>query len=202
MKTHQFKFSDQTASFETYLDFYLKNKSTDCVLYSKDGGKFKVHKELFGQNDFLREILLSTKEHCCGTIEVICPCSKEELNHLVNFLYDGEIHCKKESDSLKVIENLQKIFGFLDNIDLSYQNETFFASVTNIEAMTITEDVFEDILDDPDAEKVVIIPLRSKDVRDKLVENYQGKEDNVLDNGEKKVSKKKKKSKKISHHSK
>ena len=101
MKALHFKFSDQTASFETYLDFYLKKKSTDCILYSDDGSKFRVHKELFGQTDFLREILSSTKEHCCFTIEVICPCSKVELKHLVNFLYDGEIHCKKESDSLK-----------------------------------------------------------------------------------------------------
>jgi len=198
MKTHQFKFSDQTASFEAYLDLYLKNKSTDCILYSKDGSKLRVHKELFGQTDFLREILSSTKEHFCSTIEVLIPCSKVELKHLVNFLYDGEIHCENESDSLKVIENLQKIFGFPGNLDLSYPNQTFFTSVNNIEAMTITEEVFEDILDDPNAEKVVIIPLRSKNESSKLVVIDQGKEDNVLDNGEKKVSKKKKKSKKNS----
>ena len=116
----------------------------------------------------------------------------------MNFLYDGEIHCEKESESLKIIENLQKIFGFPENLDLSYQNEAFFDSVNNIEAMAITEEVFEDILDDPNAEKVVIIPLRSRDVSGELVVNDQGKEDNVLDNGEKKVSKKKKKSKKTS----
>jgi uncharacterized Zn-finger protein len=64
--------------------------------------------------------------------------------------------------------------------------------------MTITEEVFEDILDNPNAEKVVIIPLRSRDVSGELVVNDQGKEDNVFDNGEKKVSRKKKKSRKIS----
>ena len=144
METHQFKFSDQTASFETYLDFYLKKKSTDCILYSNDGSKFRVHKELFGQTDFLREILSSTKEHCCSTIEVLIPCSKVELKHLVNFLYDGEIHCEKESDSLKVIENLQKIFGFPENLDLSYPNQTFFTSVTGrslSEALVFAEHV-------------------------------------------------------------
>ena len=129
----------------------------------------------------MREILSSTKEHCCDTVEVICPCSKVELKYLVNFLYDGEIHCKKESDSLKVIENLQKIFGFPRNLDLGYPNETFFASVNNIE----TEEVFEDILDDPNSEKVVIIPLRSKDVSGKLDANDQGKEDNILEKVEK-----------------
>ena len=54
MKTFQFKFLDQTASVQNYMDFYLKNKATDCILYSEDGSKFKIHKELFGQTDFLR----------------------------------------------------------------------------------------------------------------------------------------------------
>ena len=131
MKTFQFKISDQIASFESYMDLYLKNKSTDCIIYSEDGSKFKVHREMFGQTDFLREILSSTKEHCCGSIEVFCPCSKEELSHLVNFLYDGEIHCEIESDSLKIIENLQKIFGFPRNLDMT--------GVDNIE--TIPDDL-------------------------------------------------------------
>ena len=91
MKTCQFKFSDQTASFETYLDFYLKKKSTDCILYSNDGSKFRVHKELFGQTDFLREILSSTKEYCCGTIEVLCPCSKVELKVQLNSEWINEV---------------------------------------------------------------------------------------------------------------
>ena len=142
------------------------------------------------------EILSSTQEHCCSTIEVLIPCSKEELKHMVNFLYDGEIHCENESESLKVIENLQKIFGFPRNLDLSYPNQTLFTSVTNIEATIITDEDFEDILDDPNAEKVVIIHLRSKDESSKLVVNDQNKEDNVLDKGEKEVSEKNKKSKK------
>ena len=134
MKMSQFTFKDQIASFENYMETYLKNKSTDCILYSNDGGKFKVHKELFGQTQFLRKILSSTKDHCCGTIEVIFPCSKEELSHLVNFLYDGEIHCKEESETLKIIENLQKIFGFQRNLGLIYPNGALFTSNNNIEA--------------------------------------------------------------------
>ena len=114
-------FNDQIVSFEENMDTYLKNKSRDCVLYSKDGSKFKVHKELFGQTKFLRKILSSSNERCCLTIEVYCPCSKDELNHLVNFLYDGEIHCAQEEfDSLKILENLSKIFGFDEN--LCFQN--------------------------------------------------------------------------------
>ena len=181
MKTFKFKFGDQISSFENYLDFYLKNKSTDCILYSEDCSKFKVHKELFGQTDFLREILSSTKEQCCGTIEVLCPCSKEELGHLVNFLYDGQIHCEEESESLKIIENLQNIFGFQRNLVLKYYpNEAVFTSDKNIEAITVSEEVFENILD-------------NSDVISRLVSSDQGKEDHSLDYGEKK-----KKSKKIS----
>ena len=117
MKMSQFTFRDQIVSFEDSMDTYLKKKSTDCILYSEDGGKFKVHKEMFGQTTFLRKILSSANERCCGTIEVFCPCSKEELSHLVNFLYDGEIHCaRKEFDSLKILENLRKIFGFGKNL--------------------------------------------------------------------------------------
>ena len=253
MKTFQFKISDQIASFESYMDLYLKNKSTDCIIYSEDGSKFKVHKELFGQTDFLREILSSTKEHCCGTIEVICPCSKGELSHLVNFLYDGEIHCEKESDALKIIDNLQKIFDFPRNLDLIYPNEAFFTSDnsdvqeiviipvkeepfvqgkdiytdqgendnefdshesendlqvehskcynendnlgnTTAEAITVTEEVLENIPNNSDPLDIVIIPPRSKDVSDDLVAIDQGKEDE----GDGKVSEKKKTPKKIS----
>jgi hypothetical protein len=97
------------------MDIYLKNKSRDCILYSEVGSKFKVHKELFGQTQFLRKILSSASERCCQTMEVFCPCSKNELKHLVNFLYDGEIHCEEEFDSLKILENLNKVFGFSKN---------------------------------------------------------------------------------------
>ena len=195
METIQFKFNDQIASFENYLDFYLKNKSRDCILFSEDGSKFKVHKELFGQTDFLREILSSTKDQCCGTIEVSCPCSKDELSSLVNFLCDGEIHCEEESESLKIIENLQNIFGFQRNLVLNYYpNEAFFTSDNNIEVITLTEEVLENILDNTDPDDIVIIPPRSKDLSDNLVAIDQGKEDQ----GDGKVSEKKKTQKKIS----
>ena len=110
---------------------------------------------------------------------------------MVNSLYDGEIHCEEESDSLKIIENLQNIFGFARNLDLNYHNETFSASVDNIEAITTTEEVYENILDDPNANKIVILPLRSKKVNGKLFASDQVKEDTFHDNGDKKVSEKK-----------
>ena len=142
----QFTFSDQVASFEDNMDSYLKNKSRDCILYSKDGSKFKVHKELFGQTKFLRKILSSANERCCGTIEVFCPCSKDELNHLVNFLYDGEIHCEEEFDSLKILENLNKIFGFSKNLAMKVPIDSIsevFPKLKITESVKITKEAFE-----------------------------------------------------------
>ena len=75
-----------------YLGSYLKNKAPDCILYSEDGAQFRTHKELFGQTKFMRE-LLKSQHSCCGLMEVICPCSREELGHLVNFLYEGKNDC-------------------------------------------------------------------------------------------------------------
>jgi hypothetical protein len=97
MKTFRFQFKDQLTSLEENLDIYLKSKTADC-------SKFKIHKEVLGQTEFLRKILFSAKEHCREILEVLCPCSKDELSHLVNFLYDGEIRCKEEIDSLKIGE--------------------------------------------------------------------------------------------------
>ena len=143
----QFSFKDQIASFEDYMDTYLKNKSRDCILYSEDGSKFKVHKELFGQTQFLREIISCANERCCGTIDVFCPCSKDELNHLVNFLYDGEIHCEEEFDSLKVLENLNIIFGFSKNLVMKVPNDQNFAvEMLNVtELVAITNKAFENM---------------------------------------------------------
>ena len=44
---------------EGYLNVHIKQKPSDCILHSEDGGKFKIHKELFSQTNFLREILSS-----------------------------------------------------------------------------------------------------------------------------------------------
>ena len=114
---------EHVAMIEGNLDAYLKNKSPDCILYSKDGGVFKIHKEVFCQTLFLRNILSSAKEHCCKKLEILCPCSKMDLGHLVNFLYDGEIQCQNEGESIKIQENLNKIFGFPANFDLRNPNQ-------------------------------------------------------------------------------
>ena len=116
---------------------------------------------------------------------------------MVNFLCDGEIQCKEESESLKIIENLQNIFGFQRNLVLTYyQNEALFTSDNNIEAITVTEEVLENIPNNSDPDNIVIIPSRSNDVRDNLVAIDHGKENE----GDGKVSEKKKTPKKMSRN--
>ena len=82
-------------TIEDCLDIYLKQKSADCILYSQDGNEIKIHKEILIQTGFLRDIVSSVKENCCENLEIICPCTSEELEHIANFLYDGEIHCSE-----------------------------------------------------------------------------------------------------------
>ena len=162
------------ASFENYLEFYLKNNSGDCILFSEDGSKFKVHKELFGQTDFLRKILSSTKEHCCK-IEVTYLSLFKRGTYLFGELFVWWWNPLWRR--IWVFENLQNIFGFQRNLVLNYYSyEAFFPSDKNIETITVIEEVSENILDNIDPEDIVIIPPRSKNVSVDLVAIDQGKE--------------------------
>jgi aspartate carbamoyltransferase regulatory subunit len=107
------------------LNLCLKTKPSNCILYSEDGAKFEIHKELLGQTKFMREILNSAKGHCCSTLEIICPCTKRELEKLVYFLYNGEIHCEDVFDSYNVQEDLTKIFGYPEFLNLDGQITSF-----------------------------------------------------------------------------
>ena len=62
----------------------------------------------------MRKILSSVKDDHPHNekLRISCPCSKEELQHLIDFLYDGNIRCGTEADSKKIIQNLITIFGF------------------------------------------------------------------------------------------
>ena len=115
---------------------HFKKKPKDCILYSEDGTSFKIHKELLGhlhQTDFFRKMLISTKDcdHQLNItkvppkmIEIICPCSKEDLAKLVHFLYQGEIQCDDVFDSLKSQEDLSKILGFPESLNIECQIAT------------------------------------------------------------------------------
>ena len=136
-----------------HLDFYLKNKPADCTLYSEDGAEFKVHKELFGQTEFMRKILSSAKDHCCGLIEVICPCNENELAELTHFLYHGEIQCEDVFESVIINENLNKIFGYSEILNLNDQitsllAEPSLASAVDIAELELNENAIENLRDE------------------------------------------------------
>ena len=119
----KFKF-DHLSAILDYKETYFKNKPEDCILYAEDGTDFKIHKEMLGQTEFLRKILFTTINCCCDTIEIICPCTKEELARYVHFLYHGEIQCDDVFDSFKSQEDLSKIFGFPEDFNVECQIET------------------------------------------------------------------------------
>ena len=128
-----------------YLNSYLKTKPSDCVLYSEDGAKFDIHKDIFSQTKFMREILSSAKDHCCSTLEIICPCTNEELENLIHFLYNGEIHCEDDFDCYIVQEDLIKIFGYPEflNVDgqiISLVNDPALSSILNTAELTLLTD--------------------------------------------------------------
>ena len=72
---------------DTNIELFFKSEESDCVLYSTEGVKFNIHKEILYQTKFLQNILKGAHNTCCRPIEMICPCSETDLNIIVNFLY-------------------------------------------------------------------------------------------------------------------
>ena len=93
---------EHVSTIRDYMDAYVSKKPEDCILYSEDGSQFKIHKEVFGQTKFMRQILTSVAGHCCSMIEIFCPCIKEDLRHLVQCLYVGKIHCDSVAEFLLI----------------------------------------------------------------------------------------------------
>jgi len=62
----------------------------------------------------MREIVNSvTQLHCCGKLEIFCPSLlNEEIEHIVQFLYNGEIVCADQNIANQTFDNLTKVFGF------------------------------------------------------------------------------------------
>ena len=139
----KFKF-DHFSAILDYKETYFKNKPEDCILYSKDGTDFKIHKEVPGQTSFLRKVVFTAKSQCCGKIEIICPCTKEELARLVHFLYHGEIQCDNVFDSIKSQEDQSKLFGFPEDFNIECQI-----------AMLLDDPVLSLILDTALSEEIV-----------------------------------------------
>ena len=103
---------------------------------------------------FLREILWSS--NCSDTIEVLCPCSKGELDHLVKFLYDGKIQCHSQNNCIKILENLIKIFGFPENLNLSDLDQTLLNNQNGSQGEDIVGALNNNVTQNDTAETILL----------------------------------------------
>ena len=99
-----------------YIESDIKLQPPDCSLFSEEGFEIPIHKEVLYQTKFMREMLKSM-DCCCGKVELFFPTlPKEDLDVMVNFLYNGRIICRNRSDLCKVVVNLTQFLGFPKNI--------------------------------------------------------------------------------------
>ena len=118
---------------------------------------------------------VSTNEYYYNdAIKVFCPCKREDLKHLVFFLYDGEILCNSEWECNEIFENLNKIFGFsedlrhncqekaleqdISTIAISNESKNEGRALTKVEYWSSGEETMKDIKDITDLENAVKIP--------------------------------------------
>ena len=107
---------------EHFNESLFKLKETDCTLYSDDGIKINIHKEILYHTQFMQNILLSSS-NCCRNIEIFCPCSTQELEDLVKFLYSGRISYNTDNDLKKTLDNLNIIFGYSEDLDFDHEQK-------------------------------------------------------------------------------
>ena len=157
------KNNQHNKTITNYLKSYLKKNSPDCILYSEDGSGFKIHKELLGQTKFMREVLKSA--NCCQEIEIIFPCSAEELGKIFDFINDGKISCANETESNKILMNFQKILGF--------QIEHDFES--NFSSFNPTNENFIDVIEEYEPVEIISESDEINDSKDhSALENFKG----------------------------
>ena len=98
MDPSKFTFEDQVTAIQDYLNEYLKRKRPVWGLYSGDCTEFKMQKGLFGQSNFLREILSQVpRKKYCGIIEILCACCREKRRPLAKNVCTVEIDLRKKS---------------------------------------------------------------------------------------------------------
>ena len=93
------------------MESYFKSTPPDCSLFSDDNYGILIHKELMYQTKFMREMISTVGID--SKIEVFCPSlSKEELEIIVDFFYNGKIFYKDQTVVSQVSKNLEVLFGF------------------------------------------------------------------------------------------
>ena len=157
------KNNQHNKTITNYLKSYLKKNPPDCILYSEDGSGFKIHKELLGQTKFMREVLKSA--NCCQEIEIIFPCSAEELGKIFDFIKDGKISCANKTESNRILMNFQKILGF--------QMEHDFAN--NFSSFNPTNENFTDVIEEYEHVEIISESDEINDSKDHSAhENFKG----------------------------
>ena len=104
------------SNLENYM--VLTDKSRDCILYSEDGSRFSIHKEVFSQTSFLREILYSAKGGLISesfSLWLKCPKEKVTSHYPEHRLFNNRFLRDKSQ-----IENLSDIKQPLKNTVAEY----------------------------------------------------------------------------------
>ena len=65
-------------------------------------------------------IVKSAKLDCCRKLEIMFPTlSKDALDQIVTFLYNGQIVCNDQNDGTKALKNLTTLLGFPESMNFS-----------------------------------------------------------------------------------
>ena len=137
--------------------------------------------------NILQNWYYNDKDQCCGIIEIICPCSKEELARLVHFLYHGEIQCDDVYDYFKSQEDLSKIFDFPEDFNIECQIATLLDDPTL--SSIIDTALYEEIVNSVDDEIImqssdvdfVNQDMRNPKVGDEICSNFASNTGSILE---------------------
>ena len=115
---NQLNLTNETIIFEhdTFMESFLKNVDTDCIVYSEEGVKFNIHKEILYQTKLMKNILEKDDCGCRQNLEIFFPCPENELEAVLNFLYNGTNSYNEETEVSKILFNLIEVFGFPENL--------------------------------------------------------------------------------------
>ena len=179
MMVNQLKLINDTKFFEhdSFTESFLKHREADCILYSEEGTRFNIHKEILYQTKFMRNIFVSATDTSQIDLEIFCPCSENELDAIVNFLYSGKISNNLKTNVTKVLKNLTKIFGFSEELftvedftSLNKPKNESYAKAANL----------EDILNKIKTPKERYENFGSNDIKNVTLDNSMDKNDPLI----------------------
>merc|ERR1712218_105316 len=108
--------NDTRQIYENLIQFSEKN-GPSCVLYSNDGYKIDVNKEVLIQTSFLRSLMKTT---CCiadHRIEIFLPFIQYDVLEIIaNFLYTGELISDTKETLELAVHVLVEDLGFPSGI--------------------------------------------------------------------------------------